>query len=171
MKLEEAIKTALEYESGVHGIYLEATEKTSDPDARRIFKVLCDEEMGHLAYLRQRLEEWEKTGTIVVEKLGTAIPEKKVIREGLQELRQTIKPRPTRHRAELEILRKALDAEVKTGKFYREMVATLDGTGQALFQRFVEIEEGHEAIVQAEIDSVSNLGYWFDTPEFRLEME
>jgi rubrerythrin len=171
MKLEEAIKTALEYETGVVGIYREAMEKTSDPDARRIFKVLCDEELGHVAYLEQRLAEWEKTGKIVVEKLGTAIPEKRAIQEGLKELQTTVKPKPTHQRVDLESLKRALDAEIKTGAFYKQMVATLDGEGQALFKRFVEIEEGHEAIVQAEIDSVSKLGFWFDTPEFRLEME
>jgi rubrerythrin len=171
MKLEEAIKIALQYEAGVHKIYLEAMGKTADPDAHRIFKVLCDEEMGHIEYLRQRLGEWERTGKIVVKKLGTAIPQKQAINEGLQELRKTMKPKPSPHRAELELLRRALEAEIQTSKFYKEMVAALDGDGQALFKRFVEIEEGHEAIVQAEIDSVSNLGFWFDTPEFRLEME
>jgi rubrerythrin len=171
MKLEEAIKTALEYETGVHGIYKEAMEKTNDPDAQRIFKVLCDEELSHVAYLKQRLAEWQKTGKIVVEKLGTAIPEKRAINEGLEDLRKTVKPKATHQRIDLESLKKALDAEIKTGQFYKEMVATLDGEGRALFKRFVEIEEGHEAIVQAEIDSVSNLGFWFDTPEFRLEME
>jgi rubrerythrin len=171
MKLEKAIKTALEYEVGVHGIYLDALKKTANQDAQRIFKVLCDEEMGHVTYLRNRLEEWEKTGKIIVKKLATVIPEKKAISEGLQEMRKTIKPKPTQQRAELELLKRALEAEIKTGKFYKEMVATLDGEGQALFKRFVEIEEGHEAIVQAEIDSVTNLGFWFDTPEFRLEME
>jgi rubrerythrin len=171
MKLEEAIKTALEFETGVVGIYREAMEKTGDPDARRIFKVLCDEEVGHVAYLEQRLSEWKQTGRIVVAKLGTAIPEKQAIKEGLQELQKTVKPKPTHQRVDLESLKKALDAEIKTGAFYKQMVATLDGEGQALFKRFVEIEEGHEAIVQAEIDSVSNLGFWFDTPEFRLEME
>jgi hypothetical protein len=51
------------------------------------------------------------------------------------------------------------------------MVSTLDGEGQQLFKRFVEIEEGHEAIVQAEIDCVSNSGFWMDTMEFGLEVE
>ena len=49
------------------------------------------------------------------------------------------------------------------------MVSKLDGDGKTLFERFVEIEEGHQAIVQAEIDCVSGLGFWFDTLEFRLE--
>jgi rubrerythrin len=82
-----------------------------------------------------------------------------------------VKPKPTRQILELELLKQALDAEVKTTSFYKEMVRTLDAEGQEMFRRFVEIEEGHEAIVQAEIDSLSNLGFWFDTPEFRLEME
>lgn len=171
MTLEEAIKTALEYEQGVYRIYLEAMEKSSDPAAQRIFKVLCDEEMGHLTYLRQRFDEWQKTGDIDVAELGTVIPEKQAIDTRLQELRQTVKPKATQQRVELEMLKRALEAEIKTGSFYKEMVASLDGKGRALFKRFVEIEAGHEAIVQAEIDAVSNLGFWFDTPEFRLESE
>ena len=39
-----------------------------------------------------------------------------------------------------------------------------------LFERFVAIEEGHQAIVQAEIDCVSGSGFWFDTSEINLEM-
>ena len=45
----------------------------------------------------------------------------------------------------------------------------LPAEAQALFQRFVEIEQGHQAIVRAEIDSVSGLGFWFDMQEFNLE--
>jgi rubrerythrin len=171
MKLGDAIKAALEYEAGVHKVYLEAMEQTTDPKAQRIFKVLGDEEMGHLEYLRQRLDEWQKNGKIVVEALGTVIPERQAIDASLQELRKTVAPKVANHVRELALLRKALDAEIRTSTFYKEMVRTLDGEGQALFKRFVEIEDGHTAIVQAEIDTVSHLGFWFDTPEFRLEME
>jgi hypothetical protein len=59
--------------------------------------------------------------------------------------------------------------ERETSAFYQEMVGTLDGTGHSLFERFVEIEGGHLALVQAEIDSLSGSGYWFDTAEFSLE--
>ncbi len=171
MKLDNAIKVALEYESGVHKIYLEAMNKTADEAAKRIFRVLCEEEMGHLAYLRERLGEWQKTGKIKVKKLGTSIPTQEAINKRLQDLRKTVKPKRTKQILELELLKKALDAEMKASNFYKEMVGTLDGEGQELFKRFVEIEEGHEAIVQAEINTVGNWGFWFDTPEFRLEME
>ena len=49
------------------------------------------------------------------------------------------------------------------------MVSELPPEGRALFERFLEIEQGHVAIVQAEIDAVSGLGFWFDVQEFRLE--
>ena len=171
MKLQNAIKTALEYEAGVHKIYLEAMNKTKDESAKHIFKVLCEEEMGHLKYLQDRLEEWQKTGKIKVKKLGTSIPALEAIEKNLQDLQKTVKPKRTRQILELELLKKALEAEIKTSDFYKEMVAKLDGEGRELFSRFVEIEEGHQAIVQAEINTVGNWGFWFDTPEFRLENE
>jgi rubrerythrin len=171
MKLENAIKLALEYESGVYEVYREAMNRTKDESAKRIFKLLCEEEMEHLKYLESRLGEWQKMGKIKIEKLGTSIPAREAINKGLQDLRRTVHPRPTKQILELELLKKALDAETKASNFYKEMVAKLDGDGRELFHRFVEIEEGHEAIVQAEIDSISNLGFWFDTPEFRLEAE
>ncbi len=171
MNLENAIQMALKYEGGVHRIYLEAMKKTSDNSAKRIFEQLCREERSHLAYLRERLDEWHKEGKIHVKKLGTSIPARAVIEKSLKDLGKTVKPKPTRRLLELKLLRQALAAEVKTSTFFKKMVQTLDAEGQKMFQRFVEIEEGHEAIVQAEIDSMTNLGFWFDTPEFRLEME
>ncbi len=33
------------------------------------------------------------------------------------------------------------------------------------------IEDGHLAIVQAQLDSVQGMGFWFDIAEFRLEAE
>jgi rubrerythrin len=171
MKLDEAIKQALEYEAGVHKIYLDAMKQVSDETGKRIFKVLCEEEKEHLKYLQARLHEWQSQGKIEAKELKTSIPSREAINKGLQDLNRTVKPEPTKQRLELELLKKALEAETKTSNFYKEMVAQLDGEGQKLFKRFVEIEEGHEAIVRAEINSVSNLGFWFDTPEFRLEME
>jgi hypothetical protein len=38
-----------------------------------------------------------------------------------------------------------------------------------MFARFLEIEAGHIAIVQAELDYISHTGYWFDFKEFDME--
>jgi hypothetical protein len=49
------------------------------------------------------------------------------------------------------------------------MVRELPPEGQGLFARFLAIEDGHAAVVQAEIDCVTQMGYWFDLAEFELE--
>jgi rubrerythrin len=170
MKLDQAIKQALDYESGVYRLYLEAMNHASDPKAQRVFQVLCQEEKEHLRYLQERLDEWRALGKIQVKQLETSIPSQGAINRSLEEMRRTVEPKPTNQSAELELLKKALDAEIKASNFYKEMASQLDAEGRELFKRFIEIEEGHEAIVRAEINCVSNLGFWFDTPEFRLEM-
>lgn len=171
MKLDNAIKTALEHEAGVHKAYLDAVKKCSDESGKRIFRALADEEMGHIKYLQDRLDEWQTTGKIHVKSLGTSVPAKEAINKSLEDVRKTVKPhKHTKLVPELELLKQALVAERKVSEFYKEMVAKLDGEGQKLFQRFVEIEEGHEAIVEAEIDSVSGCGIFLGSIEFGLEV-
>ena len=170
MKLDEAIRAAIEYEGGVHRTYLEAMERATDAVGKRIFKVLCDEEMGHLKYLRERLDEWKKTGHIKVKKLETSIPTREAIDLGVHGLREKVAPSAgARRETELDLLAKALAVETETSDFYKRMVRELDGEGRELFERFVEVEEGHQAIVQAEIDCLSGMGVWFDTREVNLE--
>ncbi len=171
MNLEEAIKTAIDFEGKVHRTYLEAMEKAGDDVSRRVFKVLCDEEMGHIKYLTERLAEWSENGKITAKKLETAIPTREAIDAGVQKLKERVGTRQgAEYDVELEMLRRALQVEVEAGIFYKEMVDKLDAEGRDMFARFVEIEEGHRDIVQAEIDAVSGLGFWFDSREFSLEM-
>ena len=170
MNLDEAIQAALDFEGGVHRTYQNAMEKITDEVAKRVFKILCDEEMGHIEYLRERLDEWRKTGKISEKKLRTSIPTKTAIDAGLKKLRKQATGKPSaRGEGELDVLHRALGVEIQASSFYKEMVGKLDGAGQQMFARFVEIEEGHLAIVQAEINAVNGLGYWFDIAEFDLE--
>ena len=170
MNLEQAITTALEFEGRVHRTYSEAVENAENDVARRVFSTLCNEEMEHIKYLRERLEEWRSTGSITVAKLDTVLVPKAAIEAGAARLREQLEGGGREVRGpELESLKKALDVERDTSAFYKQMVASLDDDGRRLFERFVEIEEGHVAIVQAEMDMVSGTGFWFDTAEFSLE--
>lgn len=62
-----------------------------------------------------------------------------------------------------------LELERQTSAFYRRLVDTLSEADRGMFSRFLEIEAGHLAIVQAEIDSLNGMGTWFDVMEFSLE--
>jgi rubrerythrin len=167
MMIEQAIKTGIEYELQVRKVYSEAAKKFSDPVARRVLGVLADEEDRHVQYLESRLVEWEKTGKITAEKLETAIPAKKDIDASVRKLTKRMSQQD--FSVELEMLKKALHLEIEATNFFKRMVGELDAEEQKLFARFVEIEQGHEAIVQAEIDAITGLGFWFDYGEFKLE--
>ncbi len=167
MTIEQAIRTGIEYELQVRKVYSEAAKKFKDPVARKIFTVLADEEDRHVVYLESRLEEWERTGRVTAAALETAIPSEAEIEAAMTTLNRRMAEQD--FGLEIEMLKKALALEGEATAFFRRMVAQLEEEEQKLFARFVEIEAGHEAIVQAEIDALSGLGFWFDYTEFRLE--
>jgi rubrerythrin len=165
--IEEAIRTGLEYEIRVLKVYSEAAKKFADPIARKTFTVLANEEERHVQYLESRLGEWQKRGLLVPERLETAIPSKRSIESSVRRLQRRMAEQD--YSVELDMLKKALGLEIEATTFFKRMVSELPAEYQSLFGRFVEIEEGHEAIVQAEIDALTGLGYWFDYQEFNLE--
>jgi rubrerythrin len=170
MNVAEAIKTAIAYEKKVHETYVVATGRAQDAIAKRVFSTLAEEEQGHINYLESRLIEWQRDGHLADEKLRTVLPAAERIKAGLKRLRNQVAQRKGNHEAELDSLRQAMAAEEETSSFYQQMVRELPPEGQALFARFLDIEDGHAAIVQAEIDSVMQMGFWFDLKEFDLEL-
>ena len=166
MTIEEAIQTAIEFEHEVRDVYKDAAQRAIDPAGKRIFGVLADEEQRHVDYLESRLTEWRRSGKVDVAALETAIPSREVIAEAASSASADMSD--VDRGADQVMLGKALAAERKTSSFYRKMVAELPPEGKKLFERFVEIEEGHVAIVQAEIDSLAGNGAWFDVLEIRL---
>ena len=169
MTIEEAIKTAIVYEKKVHKSYVDAARRTKNEIAQKVFRTLAQEEMGHVTYLESRLVEWQRTGQLSPEKLETVLPSAERVQAGLARMRSQVAQRKGSQAPELDSLRQALAAEDETSSFYRQMVRELPTAGQELFSRFLEIEDGHAAIVQAEIDSVNRMGFWFDLEEFDLE--
>lgn len=167
-RLDQAIQTAIEFEKKVLNVYKDAGKKIADPVGQRVFQQLAKEEAGHVAYLQSRLTEWQKSGHIDLEELRTVVPNKERIAEGQKRIAKSM--RGKRGAAtEVEHLQRALATEKETSAFYRRMVSELSGERQEMFARFLEIEEGHVAIVQAEIDAVGGFGFWFDMQEFDLE--
>lgn len=168
MNIEEAIKTALDYENKVTDVYFKYAEKFQSEVGKKIFLTLGKEEEDHVAYLKAKLAEWQETGNITVDTLDSIVPDMDVIKKNVKQLKKVAKQESVD--TEIEYFEKALDMEVKTSNFYKEMVAKLPADQQPLFKKFVEIEEGHEAIVKAEIDNARGLGFWFDFMEFDLEV-
>ncbi len=168
MTLEEALKSAIDYEIKVRDVYAEACETATNKVGKRVFKALAAEEQGHVDFLHHKLDEWKETGHVTADDLTSALPSRAAITAGIAKLENRLAADDSG--IELKMLKKALEVERETGAFYRQMAQELTDDGQELFACFVKIEDGHEALVQAEIDCVGNSGFWFDMMEFDLEM-
>jgi len=167
MTIEEAIKTSIQYEKRVVQVYEEAVRASEDETGKKIFSVLAKEERQHVDYLESRLTEWKATGRVTAAALGTVVPSRERIDEGIRTLQGRVARKAAE--AEMRLLKRALDVEVETSAFYARVVKELPPDGRAMFERFVEIEQGHQAIVQAEMNAVAGNGYWFDMPEISME--
>jgi rubrerythrin len=167
MTIDEAITTAIQYEKRVVQVYQEAARTSQDDVGKKIFAAFVKEEEEHVVYLVDRLNEWKATGRVTPASLGTVIPSRQRIDEGIKKLKDRVARKAPE--AETRLLKRALDIEVETSAFYGRVVQELPAEHRVLFERFVEIEQGHQAIVQAEMNAVAGNGYWFDIPEITME--
>lgn len=170
MTVEQALKTAIEFETRVQEVYAEACAGETDEAARRTLEVLAKEEGYHLEYLRERLDEWVRKGQISFVEITSLIPSAEKITQAVNYLREKLAGKTREpHRRHIEILQRAQKVEEETSNFYRRLVSEIEGPSKAMFSRFLEIEDGHLALVSAELDAVQGLGFWFDIREFDLE--
>jgi rubrerythrin len=167
MTMEEAIKTAIEYETRIRDIYREAEAAVDDGAGKRIFAALGDDEQHHIDYLRHTLQQAQHSGAIDPGTLESAIPSGDRIKQESAKIESLVAKEF--HGIRRQMLSRALQAEIETSDFYRRMVEELPGEGRALFSRFLEIENNHVNAVQFELDYMSKTGYWFDFKEFDME--
>ena len=168
MDLEQALHTAIDYETKVEGVYKHAAQQVTNPEGRKALETLAREESYHLGFLREQLENLKKGGELETDKLVTNIPSGADLQENLARLQDKMDAPPAAN--ELEVLRQALNVERQTSLFYKQMSREFTGEKEkAFFERFCEIEEGHLNLVQAEMDAITRTGVWFDFLEFDLE--
>ena len=167
MNVETAIATAIEYENRVRDVYLDAAGQVEDPVGKGVLNVLAREEQNHVDYLNKVLVEWRASGQLLTERLETVIPPGGPVDKNVAGLKAKLADRE--RDSELTLLRQVLEVETETTTYYQSMVDQLPSDVQPLFARFLEIEQGHRGLIQAEIDALSGMGFWFDMPEFDLE--
>lgn len=167
MTLEEAIRTAIEYETKIRDIYLEGAAVIGEEAGQRFFRVLGNDEQSHIDYLNQLLVQLEQTGKITAERLESAIPSRDVIDRMAGKVQS--KMAEDDHGLKQQMLSKALKMEVETSAFYHQLISDMAPAEKQIFTRFLEIENNHIDAVQFELDYISKTGYWFDIKEFDME--
>ncbi len=170
MNLKEAIVVAIDFEKKVRDHYLRGAKDIPEPMGRKVFATLGKEEQGHVAYLEHCLAEWKKSGKVPNVPLKSILPKGAKWIEG-ERKKLAGKGKRAASKTELDALKVALQHEKDADAFYHKLVKELPEQDRSLFDKFLGIEDGHLQIVQAQLDSVQGMGFWFDVAEFRLEAE
>jgi rubrerythrin len=167
MKVEDVFGQALQYETRIRDQYIEAAKKALAPEAKAFYEALGKDENSHVAYINHKLKQWQSTGAMDAKGLSTILPNQATIDKAVGKAKASFSAIP--EGGHMAALQNALRAEEETSTFYRSMVEKLPAGARDVFARLLEIEEGHTAIVRAELDLVSSTGHWFDIREFDME--
>ena len=167
MELEKALQSAIAFEKQIRDLYVNAVAQTEEAAGKKIFQDLADDEQNHVAYLESRLDEWQKTGAVSAVKLESTIPDKAAIRKAAAELKAGLKE--DARGLKQQMLSQALEMEIKTSRFYEQLVGEVSAGHQGMFKRFLEIENNHIEAVQFELDHVTQTGFWYGFEEFDME--
>lgn len=167
MNIENAIKTAIEYETRVCELYREAELEMKGETGIRLIKALYRDETFHVLYLKDKLRKYREDGSIIQDEITSTLPSKEELEEEIRKVKTNMTGRTLGDKK--KVLSKILKAEIETSSFYRQMVDALPDEGKELFSRFLEIEDAHIVLVQAELDLYGNTGFWFDNEEIDME--
>ena len=167
MELEAAIRSAIEYEKRVCDIYREAEQELPEGTRNRLVNALYQDELSHVKYLEDKLDQCQKEGQVVVDKIKPNVPPKWDIEEEAAKIREHMTEKDLGDKK--RILSKILKAELETSDFYKKLFNEISDEGKELIAHFLEIEYAHVTLVQAELDLYSHTGFWFDNKEFDME--
>jgi rubrerythrin len=158
-----ALATATEAEKQSLRVYLRLAWDTRDASGKQMFIRLATDEFEHMRLLETWQADMPPPGAIEPSVIEHLIP--KLSDKSLQ-------IRGTDGQHQLSALNAALDLEKSARAFCEEQGRlTQDETVRRLFSRLAEMEASHYALIQAEIDSIQQTGFWFGLPEFTLESE
>jgi rubrerythrin len=169
MNLQEAIAVAIDFEVKVRDHYLKGTREVKDESGKKFFETLAKEEQGHVSYLAHALSEWKSTGRVPNAPIPSVVPQGV---DWVESAKKRLAAMPFVRQAserELENIKAALALEQEATRFYRSLVAQMPEQDRPLFEGFLSGEDGHLALVQAQLNSVQGLGVYFDMMEFSLE--
>jgi len=165
MTIGEALEKALGYEMRIRDLYAQASADATIPEAKAFYDFLAVDEDRHVAFM-ERAIRGAKAGAIPdAATIETSLP--RDIDAAIQKAKAAFHSKADDGR--LTALEHALKAEEETSAFYRKLVRELPPGSSGAFARLLEIEDGHTAIVRAELDSVTGSGYWFDVRLFDME--
>lgn len=163
----DAIKGAIQLEIDGRAFFDHAAEKTGQKLGKKMFQKLARDEVQHLKTFGELFttvigdEEWKK---FVSEKEKRTSPL-------IEELKERMVKKEKEERAgETEAIRIGMELERRAIDFFTDAAAkTADPTAKEIFEKISREEELHYDLLQAQLDSVTNSGFWFDVASFKMD--
>jgi len=157
------LATAIEAEKRSLRVYLGLAWDTRDGSGKQVFIRLATDEFEHMRLLETWHGAGRPPGTIEASVVQLLVP---------QLSDKSLRIRESAGQNQLSALNTALDLERSAQAFYEEQSRKAQAEPvRAMFARLAEMEAAHYALLQAEIDSIQQTGFWFGLREFTLESE
>ena len=167
---ESVLRDAVVMELQGKDLFERASAIMSHPRAKEMFAGLARQEQAHADILAERL-------TVI---RGSTAP------RSLEAMRdhpahfdlgdvfgdmKTIEIELEQGAGELEVIRLGIQLEKKSIEYYESAAeASQDSEARRTFEWLVGEEKGHLVILKAEHDNRAGTGFYYDTPEFSLEV-
>ena len=170
-----ALNQAIQLEVKGQRFYLEAAERTTNPEGAEMFRSLADDEAIHERILRRQLEALDK-GKGWMPVLSTVegavyrqgrLPEgvaevfsdltAPLFPEGEEAFQKAVRP----DAGDLDALLFALQIENESFNLYRELAQTTDDpNGQRMYEYLANAERGHFELLMLNYEHLSTVGSW-----------
>ncbi|MCR4299026.1 MAG: ferritin family protein [Gallionella sp.] len=168
-KIIELARTALSFEYGEEHFYRHAAEMTQNPGGKAMFLRLAEEEperMEDMHILFSAIigkEEWQR---LADEEAANAHPSKVIA-----EMEAAVAQRGMGAVADdTQALRMAMELERRIIHLLKDMSEHInDPAIIKLAEKMILEESSQYDALQAQLDSLQNIGLWLDTPEFRMD--
>jgi rubrerythrin len=167
---ESVLRDAVMMELQGKDLFERASEIMHHPRAREMFAGLAKQELAHAEILTEQLTGMRR---------GTPLRALEEMRDhpahfDLQEVFgdiQTVKVELDDGAGELEVIRLGMQLEKKSIDYYESAASgSEDPDAKRTFEWLAGEEKGHLVILKAEHDNRAGSGFYYDTPEFSLEV-
>ncbi|MFC2000097.1 ferritin family protein [Chloroflexota bacterium] len=148
---------AIEREKEANRFYLQSAKMTSDPDGKKMFSWLAEEEVKHWNHLDQQLKSLRReAGWVPFPDASTAIVRSEFPKAS--EISEPYEPEA----GELEALRQAISSEKKSVGFYKQNERIMADPGdKQIFASLVKQEQGHLELLQAQMERLKRKQRYF----------
>ncbi len=168
-KIIELARIALSFEYGEESFYRHAAEMTENPSGKAMFLRLAQEEAGHMEDMHALFsaiigqDEWQR---LAAEEAANAHPSKVIA-----EMEAAVAQRGMGAVADdTQALRMAMELERRIIHLLKDMSSRInDSAIIKLVEKMIMEESSQYDALQAQLDSILNVGLWLDTPEFRMD--